>query len=80
MAVTILAIVFLLFIVIIAVVGYKSITKRATVLEENKTEACSICKNRLDRSLLIERQVSDYKILYFCKTCVKNLYAQSASQ
>lgn len=75
MAITILAILFLLFIVTIAAVGYKFIITQKKLPQELNVEKCTLCKRKFDKALLIERQIGDYKLQYFCRECVVKLYA-----
>ncbi len=75
MAVTVLAILFLIMIGFIALIGYKTIIKGGPAKEELNVEKCSICRNRFEKNLLMLRQIGDYKLLYFCKECVMKLYA-----
>ena len=75
MAVTVLAVVFLVFMVVVAIGGYKLLGKRALKPEEINTEKCSICRERFEKIQLLERQIGDYRLLYFCKKCVMGLFA-----
>jgi hypothetical protein len=75
MVITILALLFLLVIVTVAIVGYRFIIQAKTVPEERNNEKCTLCRRKFDKSLLIERQIGDYKLLFFCRECVVKLYA-----
>ncbi len=75
MAVTILAIAFLLVLLFIVVIGYKSIIKRDVSSQELNTEKCSICGGRFEKTKLVERQIGDYKFMHFCRECVMKLYS-----
>jgi hypothetical protein len=75
MAVTVLALAFLVLVVFIAVVGYKAfVRKSGDLTDDPNTERCSICRQRFNKQELIERQVGDYRLLYFCRNCVMGLY------
>lgn len=75
MTITVLAVAFLLLILFVAGVGYKVIMHRGLSLNETDIQKCSICRNTFDRSSLVERQIGDYKLMYFCRECVMKLYA-----
>ncbi len=75
MIITILTIGFLVFILLAAFFGYKSVIKRNVSVEDINKEKCSICRNRFEKSEMTERQIGDYKMMYFCRECVMKLYA-----
>ena len=75
MAVTILAAIFLVFMVVVAIGGYKLLGKQTSNTGEMDTGKCSICSERFEKNQLIERQIGDHRLLYFCKKCVMGLYA-----
>jgi hypothetical protein len=74
MVVTILAAAFLVLIGFIAFVGYRSIISKQASEIAPDTERCSICRERFDKHALVERQIGDYRLLYFCRTCILGLY------
>jgi len=37
---------------------------------------CTLCQQRFDRTKLIQKQVGDSKLFYFCESCVRNLYGE----
>jgi predicted SprT family Zn-dependent metalloprotease len=76
---TVLAIAFLLFIVLIAVIGFRAAKKQSTESNDPSTEKCSLCRKSFPKIKLIERQVGDYKVMYFCRECVENLYKNISS-
>jgi predicted SprT family Zn-dependent metalloprotease len=80
MVITILAIAFLALIVFAAVFGYNSITRKVKDLGQTNTEKCSICRKVFDKDKLIERQVGDYKLMYFCRECILNLVADAGTK
>ena len=76
MTITILALAFLILIGFIAYIGYKTVIKQGPKIpEELSTEKCSICRDRFAKELLVERQIGDYRLLYFCRNCIMGLYA-----
>ncbi len=75
MAVTVLAVLFLAIMVVIAVVGYKTVIRQRSVPQDADLEKCAICRQSFDKEKLILRQIGDYKLLYFCSDCILKLYA-----
>ncbi len=75
MTVSILAVTFLILIGFVAYVGYKTIIRQGPKSpEELNTEKCSVCRERFSKDQLVERQIGDYKLLYFCRNCILGLY------
>ena len=71
---SVLAIAFLCLIGFVAFIGYQTVIKRnPAVKEEVPTEKCAICRERIAKALLVERQIGDYKLLYFCRKCILGL-------
>ncbi|MBI1804496.1 MAG: hypothetical protein HY033_01560 [Ignavibacteriae bacterium] len=75
MAVTILAIVFLIVLVIIAIGGSRLLSKQTSNPADLNKEKCSICRKKFDKGELVLREIGDYKLLYFCRDCIVKLYA-----
>ena len=76
MIVTVLAVSFLLLVGFVAYIGYKTVIRRASpTQEELATERCTICRVRIAKELLVEREIGDYKLLYFCRKCILALAA-----
>jgi len=75
MVVTILAIAFLVIIGFAAYFGFRACIQSAPNAEEQLSEKCTICRRKFERTEMILRQIGDYKLLYFCRECVLNLYA-----
>ena len=75
MAVTLLAVVFLLLVIAIALAGLKMFGKGKGEGTGRETQKCSLCLRTLEKSSLIERQVGDYRMLHFCRECVLSLYS-----
>jgi hypothetical protein len=80
MAVTILAVVFLLLLLIIAVFGFKAIIRQGKPPEDLNKERCSICRQNFPTEQLIERTVGDYRVLYFCASCIARLHSELTSK
>lgn len=77
MVVTILAIAFLVLIAFTAFVGYRTIIRRdPSSAQDINTERCTVCRGRFEKSLLVERQIGDYRLLYFCRGCIMELYTE----
>jgi predicted SprT family Zn-dependent metalloprotease len=80
MSVTILAILFLILLLAIAAFGFKAIIKQGKAPEDIHKERCSICRNHVHASQLIERQIGDYRVLYFCRPCITTLMQDASSK
>ena len=80
MIVTVLAVVFLLLVLALAVFGFKAIIKQGRTPQDLNRERCSICKEQFVKTQLIERQIGDYKILFFCGACITKLHTELTSK
>ena len=80
MAVTVLAAVFLLVVLAVAVFGFKAIVKQGKSPEDINKERCSLCRQSFFKSQLIERQMGDYKFFYFCSNCITQLHTELISK
>jgi len=74
MTFSILAGLFLVTLIAVIFYGYGFIMKSAQPADEGGTERCTICRGKFDKGQLIERQIGDSKLMYFCKTCIVRLY------
>lgn len=74
MTITVLAVLFLLLIILIAFFGQRILVKKTASLEEAHQFVCSICRNTFEKSDLVERQIGDFKMMYFCTACIRGLY------
>lgn len=74
--VTILAILFVLLLIGTVLYGFGIIMRRPPTEEELKTEKCSLCGQRFPKEEMIERQVGDYRLLYFCASCISGLHQE----
>jgi hypothetical protein len=76
MTLSVLALLFLVIIIAVAVTGTRLLSTRSSSKKETpETERCSVCRQHFAPAELILRQVGDYKLLYFCKECILKLYA-----
>jgi hypothetical protein len=73
MALTIGAIVFLVGLLFLVYYGYSVGVKKNVKPGEENLQRCSLCTNKFNRSELVERQVSDSKVYYFCHSCIESL-------
>lgn len=80
MIVTVLAVAFLLLLLAVAVFGFKAIIKQGKAPQDLNKELCSICRKEFPKSQLIERQVGDYRLLFFCGPCIAKLHAELTSK
>ncbi len=74
MTLSILAVLFLLMLIAIIFYGYGFIMRSTKPLLQNNIEPCAICKRTFQRQQLVEREIGDSKVMYFCKTCILRLY------
>lgn len=79
MTITVLASIFIAAILLIAVLGFKLVIKQGKPPEELNSERCSVCREKFNKSLLVERQIGDYKLLYFCPACITKLHNDMVS-
>lgn len=77
--VTVLAIVFLIILLLVAIIGFKAIIKQGKSPSDLGKERCSICREQFPKSQLIERQIGDYKLMYFCGSCITKLHTELTS-
>jgi len=80
MIVTVLAVAFLLTLLAIAVFGFKAIIKQGKSPQDLNKERCSICREQFPKVQLIERQIGDYKLLFFCGPCIVKLHTELTSK
>ena len=73
MTLSILAVLFLVFLMAIAVYGYGFMMKPTRPTGEEHIEQCFLCRKKRNRADLIERTVGDYKVVYFCSDCIRKL-------
>jgi hypothetical protein len=58
----------------IAMYGFKAVVKRGKAPEDINKEQCSLCRQKFPKSQLIERQVGDYRLYFFCGPCITKLH------
>ena len=80
MTITALAVAFLFLIIVIVVAAQWLFTQKAGSLRPANNEQCTICRSYFDKNQLVERQIGDYKMLYFCRQCVEALCAEAKSK
>ena len=74
MTITILAVLFIVLMLAIAAFGYRIIIRQGKPAADAHTERCSICRSTFDTSLLVERQIGDTRVSYFCASCIRGLF------
>jgi hypothetical protein len=79
MTITILAILFLASVLLIAFIGTRIIQKKSHEQRVDRRERCSLCRELYDKNELVLREVGDYKLLYFCRSCIDKLHGEAAS-
>jgi len=80
MTITILAVVFLLIILTVAVLGFKAVIRQGRSPDDINREKCSLCRLTFNKAQLIERQVGDQRLFHFCHACVSSLYTELVSK
>ena len=80
MVVTVLAVVFLLLLLVIVGFGFKAIIRQGKTPHDLNRERCSICGEQFVKTQLIERQIGDYKLLFFCGPCILKLHTELTSK
>lgn len=77
MIITLLAIAFLLLLIGMMFFGKMALLQKPKDPNDVFSEKCSICREKFHKSMLVERQIGDYKMLYFCKKCIEGLHTDS---
>jgi hypothetical protein len=72
--VTILAILFILFLIGTIAYGFGIVIRRPATKDEMQAETCSLCRERFPKHELIERAVGDSRLYYFCHKCIARLH------
>ena len=80
MAITILAVVFLVLLTAIALAGFRMFRAGGSRTDGVDMQKCSLCLRTFKKSLLIERQVGDYRLLHFCRDCILSLSSELGSR
>lgn len=60
--------------------GFGIVMRRTPTQEELETESCTLCGQRLKKENLVERQIGDYKVLFFCVECIEKLAVESSNR
>lgn len=76
MTITILALLFLAGVLVLAAFGFKAVIKQGKAPQDLHMEKCSLCRQNYNKAVLVERQVGDYKLLYFCPACIAALHSE----
>jgi len=76
MTITVLAVLFLLVILAVAFFGFKAIIRQGKSPEDINREKCSLCRVSYNKSQLVERQVGDTRLYYFCASCIGSLHSE----
>ena len=80
MTLTILASIFLLGIIVVSIFGFKAIIRQGKAPEDAHREKCTLCRVTYNKSQLIERQVGDTRLYYFCASCIASLQSELTSK
>lgn len=68
-----ISVIFLILLVGAIFYGYSIVMRKPPTKEELDSERCSLCRKRFPKEQLVEREVGDYKVLYFCTVCIASL-------
>ena len=60
--------------------GFGIVMRRPPTQEELETEPCTLCGQRINKDNLVERQIGDYKVLFFCTVCIEKLSMESSKR
>lgn len=80
MTITILAVTFLLITLAVAFIGFRGVIMQGKAPEEINTEKCSLCRGKFHKTQLVERQVGDTRMFYFCAPCIASLHNELVSK
>lgn len=80
MTITILATVFLLGIIAVAIIGFRAVITQGRSPEDLQKEKCAICRIGYHRSQMVERQIGDHRLLYFCHACITSLHTEMTTK
>lgn len=73
-----LSILFLILLLLFIFYGWGIVMRRSGEGDGNSGQKCSICRKYFPKDRLVEREIGDYKILYFCTDCIKSLSIEAA--
>ncbi len=73
MVITVFAICFLILILAISLFGFKAVIKQGKRPEDINKEKCSLCRKEFLKSQLVDRQVGDMRVYFFCVECIAAL-------
>lgn len=68
-----LTIFFLILLLLFIFYGWGIVMRRSGDEKSPGGEKCAICREKYSKDLLVEREIGDYKILYFCGDCIHKL-------
>jgi hypothetical protein len=71
---TFLAIAFVVLLVVAVFYGFSIVVRRPPTKEELASETCTLCRLKFNKSELVERQVGDSRLYYFCHSCIERLH------
>lgn len=78
--VTYLAIAFVVLMIGAILYGFGIVMRRPPSQVMLGTETCVLCRKRFRKEELVEREVGDYKLMYFCVECIENLYSDATKR
>jgi hypothetical protein len=80
MTISVLAVLFLIGIIAVSFFGFKAIIRQGKVPEDIHREKCTLCRVTYNKAQLVERQVGDARLYYFCASCIASLQSELTSK
>ncbi len=74
---TFLAVTFVVLLVGAVFYGFSIVVRKPPTNEELASETCTLCRQKFNKDDLVERQVGDTRLYYFCHDCIEKLYRES---
>ena len=68
-----LAAAFVLLLVLIIFYGMGIVFRAPRSEGQLSMEKCSLCRKEFEKSQLVEREVGDSRVYYFCDSCIRSL-------
>lgn len=73
-----ISIIFLILLVGAIFYGYSIVMRKPPTKDELDSRQCTLCRKQYPKEKLVEREIGDYKILYFCNSCISSLSTEAS--
>ncbi|MBI3579122.1 MAG: hypothetical protein HY276_04695 [Ignavibacteriales bacterium] len=73
-----ISVIFLILLVGAIFYGYSIVMRKPPSKEELNSAQCTLCRKRFPKETLVEREIGDYKVLYFCNSCISGLSTEAS--